>query len=335
MKKVAIASQGTKKHSAPRPLRVRGVAGGSFRLVPKEFIRDWQLYLLLVIPIAYVLIFNYGPMYGVQIAFRDYKLKDGITGSEWVGLKHFIKFLDSYQFGRVFMNTLTIAVYNIAVGFPLPIILALLLNTVKNEKFKRFTQTISYIPHFLSVTIMVSIITMVFSPISGLYGSIYRLLGGTGYPYDFRSMPESFAHIYVWSDVWQQLGWNTIVYMAALSAVSKDHHEAAMIDGASRWKRIIHVDLPAILPTICTMLILRCGSVLSVGFEKAYLLQTDINLSASEVIATYVYKNGMSSVRNFSYGSAVGLFNSVINCTLLVLVNWIVKKMSKNETSLF
>lgn len=334
MKKQTVAPVESGK-ARPKLARLKGKAGAALRLVPKEFVRDWQLYLLLLIPVVYLLIFNYGPMYGVQIAFRDYRLTGGVTGSEWVGLKHFEKFLNNYLFGRVFKNTLTIALYNIAVGFPLPIILALLLNTVKNEKFKRFTQTISYIPHFLSVTIMVSIITMVFNPITGLYGAIYRLTGGTGYPYDFVSMPEAFPHVYVWSDVWQQLGWNTIIYMAALSGVSKDHHEAAMIDGASRWKRIIHVDLPAILPTICTMLILRCGSIISVGFEKAYLLQTNLNLDASEVIATYVYKNGMSGIKSFSYGTAVGLFNSVINCTLLVLVNWIVKKISNNESSLF
>lgn len=315
--------------------RKKGKLGTSFRLIPKEYIRDWQLYLLLLVPVVYLLIFCYGPMYGVQIAFRDYSIKGGLTGSEWVGLSHFEKFLNNPMFGRVFKNTLTIALYNIAVGFPLPIVLALLLNTVKNEKFKRFTQTISYIPHFLSVTIMVSVIQMVFSPISGLYGALYRQTGGIGYPYDFLSMPDAFAHVYVWSDVWQQLGWNTIIYMAALSGVSKDQHEAAMIDGASRVQRIFHVDLPAILPTVCTMLILRCGSIISVGFEKAYLLQTNLNLEASEVIETYVYKNGMSGISSFSYGAAVGLFNSVINCTLLVLVNWIVKKLSNNESSLF
>ena len=297
--------------------------------------RDWQLYLLVFIPLAYLLIFNYGPMYGVQIAFRDYRPRTGIMGSPWVGLKWFEKFLGSVQFKQVFFNTLILSLYSLIVGFPLPIIFALSLNALRSEKLKKTAQTISYMPHFISVTVMVSIVLMVLSPINGLYGNLYRFFGGEGYPQDFRALSGSFRHIYVFSGVWQQTGWDSVIYLAALSSVSLELHEAAKVDGASRFKRILHVDLPAIIPTIAILFILRCGSIISVGFEKAYLLQSSVNLSTSEIISTYVYKNGMNSFKNFSYGSAVGLFNAVINLVLLLTVNMTTKKMTDGEISLF
>lgn len=300
----------------------------------RRFARDWQLHLIVLIPLAYLLLFAYGPMYGVQIAFRAYSPKLGIIGSPWVGWKWFTKFLTSVQFKEVFMNTLILSVYSLFVGFPLPIIFALILNALRSERLKNVTQTISYIPHFISITVMVSITLMVLSPISGIYGNLYRLFGGTGYPEDFRALASSFRHIYVWSGVWKQLGWDSIIYLAALSSVSPDLHEAAKIDGASRFKRVLHVDLPAIMPTIAILFILRCGHVIGVGFEKAYLLQSSVNLSTSEVISTFVYKNGMNSFKNFSYGSAVGLFNSIINLILLLTVNFTSKKMTEDEVSL-
>lgn len=300
-----------------------------------NFRRDWQLWLLILLPLAYVLIFYYWPMYGAQIAFRNYRPRLGIWDSEWVGLKWFDKFLNNYQFKQVFTNTLYLSLYSIAVGFPLPIIFALVINSMKNERLKKITQTISYIPHFISITVLVAIMNMIFNPVGGLYGTIYRALGGTGYPYDFRSMSGTFRHLYVWSEVWQELGWNTIIYTAALASVSQELHEAAMIDGASRFKRILYVDLPAILPTACIMLILRCGAVMTVGFEKAYLMQSSLNLTTSEVISTYVYKVGMGNSSDFSYGTAVGLFNSVINCVMLVAVNLFCKKATDEEVSLF
>ena len=309
--------------------------GKSLYLCKKHFRRDWQLHLLNLLPFIYIIIFDYGPMYGVQIAFRDFNIRQGILGSEWVGLKWFEKFLTSYQFEQVFTNTLSISIYSILVGFPLPIIFALFLNSVRSERFKKVVQTISYIPHFISTTVLVAIVNMVLNPIGGLYGAFYRLLGGAGYPYDFRSMASAFPHLYVWSGVWQNLGWNSIIYIAALSSVSQELHDAAMIDGASRWKRIVHIDFPAIMPTASTMLIMRCGSVLSVGFEKTYLMQGNLNLQTSEVISTYIYKVGMGSASDFSYGAAVGLFNSVINCTMLILVNYICKRLSNREVSLF
>jgi putative aldouronate transport system permease protein len=301
----------------------------------KLFLRDWQLHLLILVPVIYMLIFHYYPMYGVQIAFRNYRPKTGITGSEWVGWKWFEKFLTNYNFRKILWNTIVLSLQEIVIGFPLPIILALMLNTIRNEKFKTFVQRVTYIPHFISLVILVAMFNHIFNPMNGLYGAIYRLFNEAGRPDDFRGLESTFRAIYVWTGVWQNLGWNTIIFTAALSAVSQDQHEAAEIDGASRLQRIFHVDIPAILPTICIMLILRCGRVMTIGFEKVYLLQSTLNLNVSEVISTYVYKVGMGKPSDHSYGAAIGLFNSVVNCTFLVLVNWITKKLSDKEVGLF
>lgn len=300
----------------------------------KNFKRDWQLHLLILIPLIYVLIFNYGPMYGVQMAFRDYRPVDGIVGSEWVGLKWFARFLSSVKFKNIFMNTVILSLYSLAT-FPLAVIFALVLNAMKSEKYKKVVQTVSYMPHFISLTVLVGIVNMIFSPVNGIYGNLFRLFGGEGYPTDFRAAAESFRHLYVWSGVWQNIGWNAIIYISALSSVPHELHEAAQIDGASRLKRIWHIDIPTILPTICIMFIMRCASIISVGFEKAYLMQSNLNVSVSEVISTYVYKTGMSSFKNFSYGTAVDLFNTVINLAMMLVVNFIVKKSTDDEISLF
>ena len=301
----------------------------------KNFIRDWQLYVIILVPLIYIIIFHYGPMYGIQIAFRDYRAAQGIVGSDWVGLKWFKKFLGSHEFAEVFMNTITLSVYSIIIRFPLPIIFALILNALRSEKYKRVVQTVSYMPHFISTTVMVSILNMVLSPVTGIYGNMFRLFGGTGYPTDFRAAAESFRHLYVWSGVWQGLGWDSIIYVAALSAVSQELHEAAQLDGASRLQRMRYVDFPSIMPTVVIKLILTCGGIISVGFEKAYLMQTPLNHKTSEVISTYVYKKGMGSFRDYSYGAAVGLFNTVINLALLLCVNLFSKRMTDDEVSLF
>jgi len=301
----------------------------------RDFRRDWQLHLLIIIPVIYLLIFHYYPMYGAQIAFRNYRARDGITGSEWVGLKWFEKFLTNYEFKEILTNTVALSFYQLIVDFVLSVGLALIFNTVRNEKFKKTVQTITYVPHFISVVVIVAMFNQLFSPVSGLYGAAYRLLGGDGYPNDFRSAASAFRHIYVWTGIWQQVGWETIIYTAALSSVSQDHHEAAMIDGATRWQRVWHVDLPAILPTACTMLIMKCGRVMGIGFEKTYLLQNTLNLTKSEVISTYVYKVAMGTGGDFSYAAAIGLFNSVINCALLIFVNWLSKKITSDEVGLF
>lgn len=305
-----------------------------FAQFKKHFIRDRQLYVMITLPSILFVLFVYGPMYGVQIAFRDYRVADGITGSAWVGLKWFKDFLSDPRFGEIFLNTISLSLYSLAV-FPLAIILALIFNAVTNKHYVKTVQTISYMPHFISTAVFVSIIEMVLSPVVGIYGNVYRLFGGIGYPFDFRTAAESFRHIYIWSGVWQGEGWATVLYTSALAGVSMELHEAAKIDGASRFKRILYVDWPAIKPTASLMLILRIGGLISVGFEKAYMMQGTLNLRTSEIISTYVYKKGMKDFRGFSYGTAVSLFNSALNITLLLIANTISKKMSEDEVSLF
>ena len=315
-------------------MKIKSQSVSRIHLFKKHFIRDWQLWAMALIPLIQLLIFHYGPMYGVQIAFRNYRPAGGITGSEWVGLKWFKDFLTDPKFGRIFMNTIILNLYNLTT-FPFAIIMALLLNTMSNKRYRKTVQTISYLPHFISTTVFIGIVNMLLSPVSGIYGNIYRLFGGQGFPVDFKATAAAFRHIYVWSGVWQALGWSTILYTSALSAVSVELHEAASIDGASRLKRIWYVDLPAIMPTVGITFIMRVGSLVGIGFEKAYLLQSNINKSTSEVISTYVYRKGMDSFRNFSYGSAVGLFNTAINIVLVFIANTISKKVSQDEISLF
>jgi putative aldouronate transport system permease protein len=297
--------------------------------------RSWQLYLFFLIPLIYLLVFCYYPMLGLQIAFKNYSSAKGIWGSEWVGFDHFITFFRSYQFKRVFLNTLRISFYNIAVSFPLPVIFALFLNIVRNQRIKKLVQTITYMPHFISVVVIVGILYQVFNNITGLYGTIYRLLGGSGYPPDLFSKSGTFIHMFVWSGVWQHLGFRSIIYLSALSSVDPELHESAQIDGASRLSRLYHIDLATILPTVSIMLILRFGQLMSIGFEKIYLMQNSINLTQSEVISTYIYKVGLKSVSSFSYGAAIGMFNSVINCAMLVIVNAIARKIRSEESSLW
>ena len=273
-------------------------------------------------------------MYGVQIAFRNYRVADGITGSEWVGLKWFKDFLSDPRFGEIFLNTLSLSLYSL-LTFPLPIILAMIFNAITNKKYVKLVQTVSYMPHFISMAVFVSIIEMVLSPVVGIYGNMYRLFGGAGYPFDFRTSADAFRHIYVWSDQWQGIGWATVLYTSALAGVSMELHEAAKIDGASRLKRMIHIDWPAIMPTVALMFILRVGGLISVGFEKAYMMQNALNLRTSEIISTYVYKKGMKDFRGFSYGTAVSLFNTSINVTLLLIANTVSKKLTEDEVSLF
>ena len=296
------------------------------------FKKDWQLDLMILLPLIYIIVFRYAPMYGLQIAFRDYSPRDGIIGSEWVGFENFIKFFSNYKWPQYVLNTLKISLYSIFIGFPIPIILALLIHVNEHPKLKKVVQNISYVPHFISVVVMVGILNQVLNPFGGLWGSICSYFGWEAV--DVRALPEAFIHLYVWSGVWQNMGWNTIIYISALSGVSEELHEAARLDGASRWQRIIHVDLPAIMPTICIMLIMRFGNVMSVGHEKVYLMQNSLNLEQSEVISTYVYKYGIGR-NDMSYGTAVGLMNSVINTLLVILVNWITNKMSDGENGLF
>lgn len=294
--------------------------------------RDWRLYVFLLIPVAYILIFAYYPMLGIQIAFKKYSAVGGIWGSKWVGLANFQKFFKSYQFQRVLANTLRLSLYSLVFGFPVPILFALLANTVNSARYKKITQTIVNLPHFISVVVLVSMVNQVFGSRTGLYGLIGQALTGA-YPPDLFADANSFQHLYIWSGVWQNFGWNAIIYIAALTSVSPDLHEAAQIDGASRLQRVIHIDFPSILPTIVIMLILRVGQIMNIGFEKTFLMQNSLNLARSEVISTYVYKQGLTGKTDFSYSTAINLFNSVINMVLITSVNWISRKVG--ETSLW
>ena len=294
----------------------------------------WQLFLFLLIPLAYILIFKYGPIFGIQIAFKDFTPSKGIWGSPWVGFKHFQTFFRSYQCKRIILNTLRISFYSLAVAFPLAIMFALQLNIVRSMKYKKFAQTLTYIPHFISTVVIVGMLFTVLGSVSGLYGNIAKLLTGK-LPPDLFGVPSNFLHIYVWSGRWQSMGWSSIIFIATLSSVDPQLHEAAEIDGANRLKRVWHIDLPVILPTAAVLLILDAGSIMSVGFEKAYLLQNTMNLAYSEIISTYVYKVGLNSASNFSYGTAIDLFNSIVNLAMLVLVNTLSRKLSDNQTSLW
>ena len=265
-------------------------------------------------------------MLGAQIAFKDYNIREGIWGSPWVGLKHFENFFKSYQFPYIMRNTLLLSFYSLVASFPLPILLALLINAFPGKRFSRVVQTISYMPHFISTVVIVGMLLRLFNPRTGAIGSLYSSMTGLTLQ-DILAKPAAFPHLYVWSGVWQGVGWSSIIYIAALSGVDQALHEAAQIDGATRFQRMIYIDLSAIRPTITIMLILAAGRIMSVGFEKVYLMQNSLNISTSEVISTYVYKVGLTSgTRNYAPATAIGLFNSVINFSLLVLVNFVAKK---------
>lgn len=291
---------------------------------------SWQLYVLLLPAVAYVLVFKYWPMYGAQIAFRDYNPVDGFSGSPWVGLEHFQRFVESFQFERLLANTLTLNALGLLIAFPIPIILALIVNQLQNERFKKFTQTVLYSPSFISVVVVVGMIYLLFSPRSGIVNNAITAAGGE--PVFFMGSPEWFRPLYIGSDIWQNAGFSMIVYLAALTAIDPALHEAARVDGASKWQRIRHIDIPGIMPVITILFILAIGNLFNLGFEKVLLMQTDLNLPASEVIQTYVYKTGLQSAQ-FSYSAAIGLFNSLINLTLLLTFNWVARRA--NKTSLW
>ena len=304
-----------------------------FKRTLKDAAANWELYLFLLIPVVYIIIFRYIPMYGVQIAFKQFTFQRGIWDSPWVGLDQFKRFFTSPVFWQLLRNTLTLSLYALFAVFPIPIILALALNSMQNKYYKKFIQMVTYLPHFISVVVLVGMLYTLFNPRIGIYGVLHKAITGT-YPRDLLSSATLFPHIFVWSGAWQNVGYNSIIFLAALSAVDPELHEAAMIDGASRFRRVLHVDIPAILPTIVILLILRCGSIMGVSYEKAFLMQNDLNRTTSQIISTYVYQVGLrTGTGNYSYASAIGLFDSVVNLILLVMVNWISKKAG--ETSLW
>lgn len=294
-----------------------------------EIKRDRQYYLLILPAILCVLIFSYGPMYGVQIAFKDYKMSLGVMGSRWVGFRHFKDFINGFYFWTLIRNTLAISLYTLVVGFPIPIIVALIINELKGN-FKKFTQTVLYAPHFISLVVLVGIMNAMLSPSMGAVNTLLNKFGIDSIY--FIGEAKYFRHLYVWSGVWQGMGWGAIIYIAALSGVDPALHEAASIDGASRIQRILHINIPTIMPTIIITLILRMGSIASVGYEKVYLLMNEMNVDVSEVISTYVYKRGIVNA-NYSFSAAVGLLNNLVNVTMVLIANAISRKFS--ETSLF
>ena len=291
--------------------------------------RSKSLYLLMLPSIIIFILFTYYPMYGVIIAFKNFKPAQGIWGSAWVGFANFKQFFNSYQFWPTIRNTLVISLYTILVTFPLPVALALMCNQMKAPGFKKFFQVSTYLPHFISTVVMCGMIILFLSPSTGIIGKILALVGYK-IP-NLMGMAKAFPHVYVWTEAWQHVGWDSILYIATLSAVDPTLYEAATMDGASKFDKMIHIDVPALIPTAIIMFILRMGSVMSVGFEKVYLLQNTLNSSTSEIISTYVYKMGLVS-NQYSLSSAIGLFNNLINLILLIAVNQISKKIS--DTSL-
>ncbi|UKS28512.1 ABC transporter permease subunit [Paenibacillus sp. HWE-109] len=292
--------------------------------------KNWQLYLIILPSLVYLIIFKYVPMVGVQIAFKNYMVTRGIWGSDWIGFKHFVDFFHLPIFWRVIKNTALLSLYSLLVGFPAPIILALALNELKNGIFKRTVQLVTFAPYFISTVIMVSIIMLFLSP---QLGFVHLLADKFGFPAEnIMSKPAYFKTVYVLSDVWQFTGYASVIYIAALAGVDPHMYEAAKVDGASRFQRMIHIDLPSIMPTAVILLILNAGQIMNVGFEKVYLMQNAINVGTSEVISTYVYKMGLVGA-NFSFSAAVGLFNSIVNLLLLIVVNYVARKNS--ETSLW
>lgn len=287
-----------------------------------------QLYILLALPLIWLAVFAYAPMAGIVIAFQKYNPVDGLFGSEWVGFDHFVRFFESFNFWRLIKNTVVLHLYELVVGFPLPIALALGLNALRSDMFRRSVQTITYAPHFISTVVIVGLIVMLLDPQAGVINQFLGLLGidainpmGDG---------QTFRHVYVWSGIWQSVGFSAIIYLAALAGVPPELHEAAIVDGASRLRRMWHIDIPSILPVMVILLILNIGSIMSVGFEKVLLMQNPLNLEASEVIDTYVYKVGLASaLPQFSYAAAIGLFRSVIGMLLLVLANVFAKRVAK------
>lgn len=286
---------------------------------------SWQQYTLILPAIAAVFLFHYIPIYGVQIAFKDFRNLIGIRGSEWIGLNHFQKFIEYPMFWSILKNTVVISLYSIAT-FPCSLIFALMINELKNGMFKNTVQMLTYAPHFVSTVVVASMVMLFLNRESGVINHVLSAFGAQRQ--DFMGVPEYFSSIYVWSGVWQELGWGTIIYLAALSSISPEMIESAKIDGASRLKIVRYINLPSIMPTVITLLILRTGSLLSVGFEKTYLLQNSLNISSSRVISTYVYEVGLLNTQ-YSYSSAIGLFNNVINIAFILIVNGISKRVTQ------
>lgn len=305
-----------------------GIVKSRKRSIPSILTKYWQLYLLLLVPLVYILIFNYYPMLGTQIAFKKYSPKAGIWGSKYVGLYYFEKLFKTYKFADIIRNTLVVSLYTVFVNIPVPTALALMINASKGQKFVKTVQMVSYMPHFISTVVVVSLLKQLFNSRIGMFAQIAGWFGMT-MP-DLFASPDAFPHLYVWSGIWQNVGWSSIIYIAGLSQVDHEQHEAAIVCGASRLQRVWYIDLPAIVPSIVTLFILNMGKVMSLDFEKAFLMQNQLNISTSEIISSYTYKVGLTGNMDFSYGTAIGLFNSVVNLILVLIADRLGKLVSGN-----
>ena len=289
---------------------------------------NWQFWVIIAVPIIYAIIFAYIPMAGIVLAFQDFSIRNGIFGSEWVGLRYFKQFLTSTSSVLVIKNTLILGIYSFLASFPVPILLAIGINEMRAKRYKKAVQMVTYAPYFISIVVLVGMMMQMMDLRSGIINVFIQKLGFS--PINFFGDPKIFRHLYVWSGVWQSAGYASIIYLAALSGVSKELQEAAIVDGANRVKRILHVDIPAILPTIIIMLIFNCASIVSIGLDKVFLMQNSLNASVSEVISTFVYKVGVVN-SNIGFSTAAGLFQSVVSFVLLVIVNRVCKKITENS----
>lgn len=310
-------------------------AGSAVKRINRNSLRydvtkNWQLYIMLLLPVVYIIIFAYVPMGGVLIAFKDYRIKKGVFGSPWVGFQHFENFFNTPNFSLLLRNTLILSLYSLLASFPFPILLALTINECSSRKYRKFVQMTTYAPYFISTVVLVGMMGNFFSLRTGFVNSVAKLMGQQ--QINYMGVPSLFRHMYVWSGIWQGAGYSAVIYIAALASVDESLVEAALIDGAGRLRRIWHIDIPTILPTIVIQLILAVGGIMGIGFEKVYLMQNPVNLDVSEIISTFVYKRGMTQFQ-YSYAAAVGLFNSVINLILIILANTFASKVS--STSLF
>jgi putative aldouronate transport system permease protein len=296
----------------------------NLRLIKKH----WQFYLIVALPVLYIIVFKYLPIVGMQMAFRNYNVRDGMWGSKWVGMQYFISFFNSPIFWDIVGNTLAISIATLIFTFPTPIILALIVNEIRDGVFKKLSQTITLAPHFISVIVMAGMIILFLNPINGMFSKFFELFGMD--PVNFLASATSFKFVYALSEVWQHTGYASIIYLAALAGINPELYEAARMDGASRLQKIIHIDIPGIALVITILLILQIGELTAIGFEKILLLQNPINLPGSQVIATYVYQVGLVNA-NYSFGTAIGLFNSVVNFILLISVNLISRRVSGNS----
>lgn len=321
---------GVKKITRKNMPKSRHKSSHHIQGLKKDALANWQLYVIIALPVLYLLIFHYYPMYGIQLAFKKFYVTRGMMASPWVGLKYFKMFFTAPSCWPVIRNTLMLSITSLIIGFPFPIILAIALNETRSKKFAKTVQMVTYAPYFISTVVMVGMLFQVLDPNIGFVNKMIKALGFESIR--FMESSKYFRSIYVWSGIWQGMGYSAIIYLAALAGVNPELQEAAVIDGASRLQRIMHVDLPAISSTIVILLILNFGGIMSVGFEKAYLMQNSMNAGTAEIIATYVYKSGMVN-GNLSFATAVGLFQSIVNLILLISVNKIARKVS--DSSLF